>query len=248
MHGGSGAIWSRLRERLPADAVMSGTRVVEVDHTARTVALSNGRQISYGHLISSIPLDQFLGLLKHNPLPELASRFRLANAAFVGLGLRGEPPPGLVGVHSFHMPEQDIPCWRVNFPKSLSPHNVPAGRYWSILCEISHSSGSDFDIQQAEVVIVRKLQERGIIPADNQIVSRWHAHMQHGYPIPFLGRDAVLSQAQHALQAQGIFSRGRFGGWKYEVSNQDHSFMQGMETIGLICDGTREATYRLEPA
>jgi UDP-galactopyranose mutase len=72
--------------------------------------------------------------------------------------------------------------------------------------------------------------------------------MQHGYPIPFLGRDAVLSQAQHALQAQGIFSRGRFGGWKYEVSNQDHSFMQGMETIGLICDGTREATYRLEPA
>ena len=43
-------------------------------------------------------------------------------------------------------------------------------------------------------------------------------------------------------KARRVFSRGRFGAWKYEVSNQDHSFMQGVEIVNrLVCD-TPEVT------
>lgn len=248
LHGGTGTIWTSLSRRLPPASLMSGAEVVRIDSAARTILLDDGRQISYGRLISSVPLDRFLGLLADNPLPHLAGRLQMANAAFVGLGLRGAPPAFLDGVHSFHMPEDSIPCWRVSFPKSLSPNTVPAGPFWSILCEISHSAGSAFDIEQARTRIVDQLRQRGIIPADNEIVSVWCSEMKHGYPIPFLGRDDVLREAQQALQEIGVFSRGRFGGWKYEVSNQDHSFMQGVEAVGHIQDGVSETTYRFDHA
>jgi hypothetical protein len=203
--------------------------------------------ISYGSLVSSLPINEFLDLMTNNPAPSLAGKFRSANAAFIGLGVRGRPPEFLDGVHSFHMPEADVPCWRVSFPKSLSPGNVPPGPYWSLLCEISHLRGEDFDLERAELEIVGHLRQRGIVPPGSEIVSSWRSQMRHGYPVPFLGRDEVLQCAQRELQARRIFSRGRFGGWKYEASNQDHTFMQGVEAVRRILHGDAETTYRSEP-
>jgi hypothetical protein len=61
----------------------------------------------------------------------------------------------------------------------------------------------------------------------------WHP----GYPTPSLERDGVLKQLLPKLQAMDIHSRGRFGSWKYEVGNQDHSFMLGVEAVDNILHG-----------
>lgn len=50
------------------------------------------------------------------------------------------------------------------------------------------------------------------------------------------GRDQLLAELQPRLEALDIYSRGRFGGWKYEVSNQDHAFMQLFEPVPLSLD------------
>ena len=49
------------------------------------------------------------------------------------------------------------------------------------------------------------------------------------YPVPYLHRDEHIHSFDSFLLQHGIYSRGRFGAWKYEVANQDHSCAQGVE-------------------
>ena len=45
--------------------------------------------------------------------------------------------------------------------------------------------------------------------------------LEHGYPTPSLDRDAVLAEALPMLKKKGIWSRGRFGSYKYEVGKNN---------------------------
>lgn len=83
--------------------------------------------------------------------------------------------------------------------------------------------------------VIAGLESCGFIDR-SAVISRWHRRLEHGYPTPWLGRDEVLAPVNAALQSAGVFSRGRFGAWKYEVSNQDHSVMQGVEVVKLPAD------------
>ena len=68
----------------------------------------------------------------------------------------------------------------------------------------------------------------GFLTTDDVVESTWHRFLPKGYPTPWLGRDAIANSVERPLQELGIWSRGRFGLWKYEVGNQDHSSMQGV--------------------
>jgi hypothetical protein len=74
------------------------------------------------------------------------------------------------------------------------------------------------------------------------IVSRYLLDIHYSYPVPTLGRDRALDQIQPYLESRDVYSRGRFGAWKYEVGNMDHSFMQGVEVIDRLLLGKSEQT------
>ncbi len=89
---------------------------------------------------------------------------------------------------------------------------------------------------------IRGLVATEIILPRDEIVSTYHRKFDHGYPTPTLERDDVLDKVLPKLSRQGIYSRGRFGSWKYEVGNQDHSFMLGVEAVDNIVSGGIELT------
>jgi hypothetical protein len=111
------------------------------------------------------------------------------------------------------------------------------------MCEVSESPEKPVDSATVVEDVVQGLINCKLITAGDEIVSRWNTRLEYGYPTPWKGRDEVLDPVNRALTGMDIYSRGRFGTWKYEVSNQDHSVMQGVEAVNHILNGEDERTY-----
>src|SRR5436309_13419921 len=71
---------------------------------------------------------------------------------------------------------------------------------------------------------------------------------KYSYPTPSVERDSILAQSIPFLEKHGIYSRGRFGMWKYEVSNTDHTLMQGVELVNRLLLGESETTIGMKYA
>jgi protoporphyrinogen oxidase len=243
LHGGTGAIWRSVAAQLPQERLQFGTALVAVEPSARIAIFADGTSHHYDYLVSTLPLDLLLAMLRgRTDLAARAGEFVHSSSHIVGIGLRGRPPADLTTKCWMYFPEDRVPFYRVTVFSNYSPNNVPdGGSHWSLMAEVSESP--DKPVGQCPVDdVVAGLADCGFIAPDD-VVSRWHRRLEHGYPTPWLGRDDVLDPIDAALRAEGIYSRGRFGAWKYEVSNQDHSLMQGVEAIDHIVNGTAERTY-----
>jgi protoporphyrinogen oxidase len=246
LRGGTGEIWRRLGALLPEDKRVMGNAVVSVDAKAKQVTLLDGSSLNYDHLISTLPLDILLQRLKGFEEMNLAYQDRLlySSTNLIGVGLYGQVPEVLRTKCWMYFAEPDIPFYRATVFSNYSPNNVPdASCNWSLLCEVSQSPDKPVESAQLPQAVLTALKQCDLLREDQKVVSLWQHHMDHGYPTPFLGRDSVLTPLNRALEEVDIYSRGRFGAWKYEVSNQDHCLMQGVELVDRLLLGGQEKTF-----
>ena len=110
------------------------------------------------------------------------------------------------------------------------------------MLEVSESSMKPVDNASLLQDCIRGLVATEMLKPADEIVSTYHRRFDHGYPTPTLEREGVLKQLLPKLQEKDIYSRGRFGSWRYEVGNQDHSFMLGVEAADHIVNGAAELT------
>jgi protoporphyrinogen oxidase len=244
LRGGTGSIWRAIADRLPEERLAFGRRVVAVDSAAREVRFADGTSESYDRLISTMPLDELLRALTDRPdLSVHADRFVHSSSHIIGVGFDGPPPKDLQTKCWLYFSEPDTPFYRVTVFSNYSPNNVPRpGEQWSLMAEVSESPVKPVDSARIVEEVIAGFRRVGFIDDATPIVSKWHRRLPHGYPTPWLERDEVLDEVLPALEAMGIWSRGRFGAWRYEVSNQDHSSMQGVEAVDHLLMGTPETT------
>jgi len=244
-HGGTGAIWQAVYDRLPSEHVHFRRAVTAIDVRGRTVTFNDGTTAGYDHLISTMPLDVLLRLLRgRDDLIREADHFVHSSSHIVGIGLAGRVPDDLTTKCWMYFPEPDTPFYRATVFSNYSPNNVAEpGAQWSLMAEVSESP--DKPVNGATVVdeVLAAFKACGFVGQASPVVSRWYRRLEHGYPTPWKGRDEVLNRVDAELRALGIYSRGRFGAWKYEVSNQDHSLMQGVEAVNHLLSGVEERTY-----
>ncbi len=263
---GTGHIWLRVFDELPATHKRLGARVAKVrtrDAAKKALVLADGSRVRFDGLLSTMPLPSLLRMMPDHPeMAALAegnngaadhSRFKHQSVNLVGIGIEGtDVPAELNGVHWVYFPEDEFIFYRATVLSNFSPLMVAKPyKQWSLLVEVSESKHRQQAVGLSPAQLRQKVKEGlilgGLLPKDANVVSMWSKRLEYGYPVPYVERNMHVHAADAALRKHGIWSRGRFGSWKYEVGNQDHSCMLGVDAVDSMLFGKnnvgREATF-----
>lgn len=245
LNGGTGEIWKRVADKIGKRHFRFNTHAGRIQSDHNMVSLGNHKYHSYEALLSTIPLDKLTKKIAPlaDEISHRASDLLHSSTHVVGIGLRGQTPDNMKSKSWMYFPEGNSPYYRVTVFSNYSPNNVPQTEpYWSLMTETSESSYKAVDKKQLVRATIDALIEDGLIESSEDVVSTYHHSEDYGYPTPSVERDDILNQVLPELEKENIYSRGRFGAWKYEVSNQDHSFMQGVEWVNRMEFGSKEET------
>lgn len=243
--GGTGAIYNAIAKPFN-NKIHLNHDMRSVDLVRKEISFTNGRVEHYDVLINTTPLDQLIHSAQGVPnhVRSAADGLVHNSGLIVGLGFEGKRDDSKCWMY---FPESNSPFYRVTNFHNYSRHNVPDSAndcYFSLMCETTYSPYKPKDRVAIVDETIQGLLNSGMISEyeSNQIVSRYLIDIPYSYPVPTLSRDKALQTIQPYLETQGVYSRGRFGAWKYEVGNMDYSFMQGVEVVDRILRQGSEPT------
>lgn len=245
--GGTGGLFDRMQPYVQ-DQLRLSTPVRAVDISAQQVVLDDGSVVPYDILLNTTPLDMFVKHA-HGDVPDTvrdhASRLLHSSSCIVGVGVNQPSPSSKCWMY---FPEDNCPFYRVTYLSNYSPDVVPdATRQYSLLAEISRSPCKTVDSSRVVVDTIQGMLNTKLLSERDQddIVDTFLIERDYTYPTPSLERDGALATVLPWLASKNVYSRGRFGAWRYEVGNMDHSVAQGVEWANRIVLGhvDDELTY-----
>ncbi|CAK8676575.1 uncharacterized protein LOC143445060 isoform X2 [Clavelina lepadiformis] len=258
--GGMIGLWRQLAKSLPTGNVRFKHEISQLDIDEKKLVTKSGLEITYKQLISSMPLTSLLDLANRSDLTECMVHSSLF---VVCLGLRGTCPlPDVTGCIFY--PESDTIFHRVCVFSTHDPDSIPAsdiylstirlvkpdseelsneekpGPYWSLMMEISGGPLKSVNESTIADDAIRDACAVGLLKDDDEVVSIHLTEMTHGYPLPTINSVEKVDEALRWLKSKDIWSRGRFGAFRYEVGDLDHCFIQGVEAVDNMLKGIPE--------
>jgi protoporphyrinogen oxidase len=240
-YGGTGGLFERVVPYVK-DHLSLETPTVGVDAARKEIILADGTREPYDLLLSTMPLDKLVAMTAGAPdaVRDAAGRLRHSGSFIVGVGV---DRPAETSKCWMYFPESDAPFYRVTYLSNYSPEVVPDHtRQHSLLAEISHS---EFKPERRDTIVQETIEgmvnTRLLDESDvDKVVDTYVIERDYTYPTPSLERDGALRTIQPWLESQQVYSRGRFGAWRYEVGNMDHSVAQGVEWVNRALLGAAD--------
>ncbi len=248
LYGGTGEIFRRLARRLKG-RIEYGQSVVSIDPERKVATTDKGLVVEYEALLNTAPLDILTSRWlngKDTAMIDAAGGLTHNSVYVGGVGLDIRDEREKNDRCWMYFPESDSPFYRVTNFHNYSPNNAARpGEQLAFMCESSFSEHKSEKVDGLMDRTVEGLVNTSLVDAArvDDVCTQWETVVDYGYPVPCLRRDDALKIIQPRLEAKDIYSRGRFGGWKYEVGNMDHSVMQGVEWAERMITGAPETTY-----
>jgi protoporphyrinogen oxidase len=250
LFGGTGEFYRRIGKAIGEDHISLNKGVDFINLAKKEVRFKDGQIVKYDHLITAMPLDKLCNDVINGEMPreikKAAAGLKHSGGYMVGIGIK-QPCPSTKSWMYF--PESNCPFYRVTYLSNYSPYMTPdKDTHYSLLCETSYSPYKHVDGRRIVDDTITGLVNAGLLKDEDRktIVDTWVYHADYSYPTPSVERDAILSQVIPYLEQHNIYSRGRFGMWKYEVSNTDHTLMQGVECVNRLLLGEAESTIGIK--
>ena len=243
LRGGTGHLYDELRTYID-DRIELECPVQSIDPEAKEIVTADGRRWKYDVLLSTMPINHLVSTMEHVPsrVAGAVEGLHWSGSHIVGVGL---DRPANSTKNWIYFPEPSAPFYRVTYLSNYSPYITPEPDQTLFLTETSRSGHKPEPAEgMVERVIDGLIATKLMDESDRELVaSTWLCSPEMSYPVPSVTRDAALGTIQPWLREQGIWSRGRFGAWLYEIGNMDHSAMQGVEFVDHVLLGEPETVW-----
>ncbi len=202
--GGAIRYIGALMHDLPAERVRLNEGVRAIDLDRRVVTTTSGAEIRYEHLISSMPFPKLLAMTKteHDPAIYTWNKVLCFNLGFDRKGQSKD--------HWLYIPSRDISFYRVGFYD-----NIFGTDRMSLYIEIGLSADAEIgDLKPRLDRVLRDLDTLGITDG-HQLVAHHSVVMDPAYVHITKASRADFAKKCALLEAHGVHSIGRYGGWTY---------------------------------
>jgi protoporphyrinogen oxidase len=189
----------------------------------RTASFSDGTEIRFDTLISTVPLPSLAAAAYPLP-PDVISAGRSLESldlVLVDIAARSAHDEG---VHWAYLPDADTLGYRLHAVHNLSRDLVPPGE-GLFTVEIAHSGHRLLPGGSLTGRVVRDLVRTGWISSEDDVTFARQRRRPCAYAVPLLGSMASATLIRSHLEGFGVCSVGRFGEWKY--SNMEDAILDG---------------------
>jgi protoporphyrinogen oxidase len=234
LYGGTGGLFEKFVPYIKQNLALN-KKVKRIESKYKKIIFDDNSEDNFDFLINTMPLDQFICRSDLKELQPAAGELKHNGVLVVGIGIKKKSPSGKCWVY---FPENNAPFYRLTYFSNYSFNNVPSGDYYSLMCESSYSQHRVLDRETIIENTIQGLINTKILSIEDRkgIVSTYVIDAEYAYPIPTLSREELLKNIHPYLEEKDIYSRGRFGAWKYEIGNMDHCVMQGAGTVNKILE------------
>ncbi|MCL2723124.1 MAG: NAD(P)-binding protein [Polyangiaceae bacterium] len=184
------------------DGIALGERLMSVDLAAK-VAKTSKREIAFGRLVSSIPLEQFVRLAD---VPHDRGAFSWNKVLVFNFGFDKK---GQSDVHWIYFPDRLLSFYRVGFYDNI----FDADRL-SIYVELGYAKDAAVDVVRTRENVLLDLKRAGVIQ-DHRLVAEHSVVMDPAYVHITQRSIAECTRLAAMLREHDVYSIGRYGGWTY---------------------------------
>jgi UDP-galactopyranose mutase len=208
------------------------TGVAGVSPSCRTVSLSDGRELAYEYLISTMPLPVLVRSMGEEAPPEVrraAASLRYVSVRCVHLGIGREH---LTEKHWIYYPEDTV-FHRIFVQGNASPHCNPPGGF-GLTCEITYSPHKPLPCDGDDLIqrCITDCHKVGFFRPEDPVWAAVQCDLPHAYVVYDHARPRNVALIREWLTEQGIFLAGRYSEWEYY--NSDHAFLAGKKAADKV--------------